>query len=223
MMFVKYILSVWGRKKIKIKSWFLSFANKTDTLENFCLLNVYHLAGRRTAAELNYMLPHKRAQLNSITWITWRGSQTGCLPVFYHFFWSCSQSVCRNKQKINVSHFVQSGCVAASCIVSLICWNGFLQFILTLFSHVMNVVVSRHFWIDVQALFLSHASSLLPYSLNWPWTVRSSQTRLFFYFRKRRHRRTGDCSTVFWKPWLVKCSLQYLKLLRRFVLYKCNY
>lgn len=52
----------------KMKSWFLSFANTTDTLENFCLLSVpYHLAGRRTAAELNYMLPHRWAQLNSIT------------------------------------------------------------------------------------------------------------------------------------------------------------
>lgn len=45
-------------KKRKGSDWFLSFANKTDILEDFYLLKVScHL----DAAELNYSLPYRQA------------------------------------------------------------------------------------------------------------------------------------------------------------------
>lgn len=51
----------WGKKKYN-SDWFLSFANKSDILEKFYLLPLpCHLAGRQTAAELNYRLPYSQA------------------------------------------------------------------------------------------------------------------------------------------------------------------
>lgn len=73
-----------------------------------------------------------RLQLNSITGSHTGGHSTTAAPgphdgedrqgvcqVPITFFWSCSQSLCRNEQKINVSRFVRSGCVATSCVCVL--------------------------------------------------------------------------------------------------------